>query len=67
VGENERKSLSLGSRAGTGGASSPNTYARLFNEQFAAYHGARFGVGAANGTVTLEIALKAGGFVPATK
>ncbi len=47
-----------------GGYPSPNTYARLFNERFAAYQGARFGIGASNGTVTLELALKAGGLRP---
>jgi dTDP-4-amino-4,6-dideoxygalactose transaminase len=47
-----------------GGYPSPNTYAKLFNERFAAYQGARYGIGAANGTVTLEVALKAGGLRP---
>jgi dTDP-4-amino-4,6-dideoxygalactose transaminase len=47
-----------------GGYPSPNTYASLFNERFAAFQGARHGIGAANGTVTLEVALKAGGLRP---
>jgi dTDP-4-amino-4,6-dideoxygalactose transaminase len=47
-----------------GGYPSPNTYARLFNERFAAFQGAKYGIAAANGTVTLEVALKAGGLRP---
>ncbi|HDH96890.1 MAG TPA: aminotransferase class I/II-fold pyridoxal phosphate-dependent enzyme, partial [Proteobacteria bacterium] len=44
-----------------GGFPEPNTYAREFAEKFAEYHDAKYGICAANGTVTLEIALKAGG------
>jgi dTDP-4-amino-4,6-dideoxygalactose transaminase len=47
-----------------GGFPFPNTYARRFGAEFAAAHGARYGVCAANGTVTLEIALKACGLQP---
>ncbi len=44
-----------------GGYPSPNTEARAFAERFAAFHNARYGICAANGTVTLEVALRAGG------
>jgi len=64
-GEEEKRSLLLVLQGRDwGGYPSPNTYAKLFNERFAAYHGARYGIGAANGTVTLEVALKAGGLRP---
>ncbi len=56
-----------------GGYPSPNFQARNFAREFAAYHGAKFGICAFNGTVTLEIALRAAGLktgdeviVPAT-
>ncbi|MCB1155503.1 aminotransferase class I/II-fold pyridoxal phosphate-dependent enzyme, partial [bacterium] len=42
-----------------GGYPSPNFQARRFAEEFAKYHGAKYGVCAANGTVTLEMALRA--------
>lgn len=64
-GEEEKKALLLALQGRNwGGYPSPNTYAKVFNERFAAYQGARFGIGAANGTVTLEVALKAGGLRP---
>jgi dTDP-4-amino-4,6-dideoxygalactose transaminase len=44
-----------------GGYPFPNTYAKRFAEQFAARHDARHAMCAANGTVTIEIALKAAG------
>lgn len=44
-----------------GGFPSPNRYATMFAEEFAKYHGAKYGVCAANGTVTLEVALRAAG------
>jgi L-glutamine:scyllo-inosose aminotransferase len=44
-----------------GGYPSPNTWARTFAEKFAALHDAKYGICAANGTVTLEIALRAAG------
>lgn len=44
-----------------GGYPSPNVKADLFAQKFAAYHGAKWGVCAANGTVTLVLALKAAG------
>ena len=47
-----------------GGYPSPNTYAKEFNRLFAAFQGARYGVGVSNGTVALEVALKAGGLRP---
>ncbi|CDZ79566.1 L-glutamine:2-deoxy-scyllo-inosose aminotransferase [Candidatus Rubidus massiliensis] len=44
-----------------GGFPSPNTKAQEFAKAFAEYHGAKFGICAANGTVTLELILKAAG------
>lgn len=56
-----------------GGYPSPNTQAKAFAQEFADYSGAKYGICAANGTVTLEIALRAIGIkagdeviVPAT-
>ena len=46
-----------------GGYPSPNNRASEFAARFAAAHDARYGVCAANGTVTLEMALKAGGLI----
>ncbi len=47
-----------------GGFPMPNTHARAFADAFAAHHGAKYGFCAANGTVTLEICLKAAGVRP---
>ena len=44
-----------------GGYPAPNQKAREFAEAFAAAHDAKYGICAANGTVTLEIALRAAG------
>ena len=44
-----------------GGYPAPNTQAKAFANDFAAYHGAKYGINAVNGTVTLEVALKAAG------
>ncbi len=64
-GEDEKQCLMLVLRGRNwGGYPSPNTYAKVFAERFAAFQGAKWGIGAANGTVTLEVALKAGGLRP---
>jgi dTDP-4-amino-4,6-dideoxygalactose transaminase len=64
-GEAEKQALDLVLQSRNwGGYPSPNTYARLFNERFAAFQGTRHGIGAANGTVTLEVSLRAGGLRP---
>ena len=47
-----------------GGYPFPNRAARTFADRFAAVHGARHGLCAANGTITLEIALKGCGLRP---
>lgn len=47
-----------------GGYPFPNTLAEKFGERFAAHHDAKYALCAANGTVTLEIALKAVGIRP---
>jgi len=44
-----------------GGYPFPNDLAREFGRRFAEYHGARYGVAVANGTVSLELPLKAAG------
>lgn len=44
-----------------GGYPSPNQRAREFAEGFAAAHDAKYGICAANGTVTLDLALRASG------
>jgi dTDP-4-amino-4,6-dideoxygalactose transaminase len=63
--ERERQAILdvLGSR-NWGGYPSPNHLAALFSQRFAAHHDARHALCAANGTVTLEIALKAVGIQP---
>jgi len=64
-GEEERRALLEAFEGGDwGGFPSPNTYARQFNERFAAFHDARHGITAANGTVTLEVAVRAAGLLP---
>ena len=44
-----------------GGYPCPNQLAREFANRFAEYHGARYGIAVANGTVSLELALEAAG------
>ncbi|MFN9742819.1 MAG: DegT/DnrJ/EryC1/StrS family aminotransferase, partial [Acidobacteriota bacterium] len=44
-----------------GGYPCPNDLARELGRQFAAHHGARYGVAVTNGTVSLELALQAAG------
>jgi dTDP-4-amino-4,6-dideoxygalactose transaminase len=44
-----------------GGYPSPNARAKEFNQKFAAAHDAKYGVVCANGTVSLEMCLRAGG------
>jgi dTDP-4-amino-4,6-dideoxygalactose transaminase len=58
----ERESLGLQAALASrnwGGYPCPNDKAREFARKFAEYHGARFGVAVANGTVSLELALQA--------
>src|SRR5690349_9502508 len=63
--ERERRALNgvLDSR-NWGGYPFPNEHAELFARRFADHQDARHALCAANGTVTLEIALKAAGIVP---
>lgn len=61
-GDEERAALDGVLESGNwGGFPFPNERANLFAERFAACHGARFGLAAANGTVTLKVALRAVG------
>ncbi len=47
-----------------GGYPFPNTVADSFARKFARFHGAKYGLAVANGTVAIEIALKAAGIRP---
>ncbi len=47
-----------------GGYPFPNDRARLFGQKFAEHHNALYGVAVTNGTVSLELALKAAGIGP---
>jgi len=64
-GNEERRALLqvLNSR-NWGGFPFPNKYASRFAEQFARFHDAKFGIAVANGTVAIEIALKAAAIKP---
>jgi dTDP-4-amino-4,6-dideoxygalactose transaminase len=64
-GREERQALNrvLGSR-NWGGYPFPNRHAESFARRFAQAHGARYGLAVANGTVAIEIALKAAGIGP---
>lgn len=47
-----------------GGYPFPNDEARVFGQNFATYHDSRYGIAVTNGTVSLELALKAAGIGP---
>ena len=47
-----------------GGYPFPNAKASAFARRFARYHGAKYGIAVANGTVAIEVALKAIGIKP---
>jgi len=47
-----------------GGYPFPNTHADAFARKFARFHGARYGLAVANGTIAIEVALKAAGIRP---
>lgn len=68
LGEPEHEALRrvLGSRS-WGGFPSPNTEARAFCAEFAAYTGARFAVVCTNGTVSLTLALQAARIPPGSE
>ena len=59
--EEEKQLLEVLRSQNWGGYPAPNTKAKRFAEEFAAYHGAAYGVCCANGSVTLEMALRAAG------
>ncbi|NLH50833.1 MAG: DegT/DnrJ/EryC1/StrS family aminotransferase [Myxococcales bacterium] len=60
--EREREELLKVLDSGSwGGYPSPNTKARELNEKFAKAHDAKYGVACANGTVSLEMCLRAAG------
>ena len=64
-GDEERRALTevLDGR-NWGGFPFPNTHARRFAEAFAAHHGSRHALAVTNGTIALEVALKACGLRP---
>ena len=47
-----------------GGYPFPNTHADAFARKFARFHGAKYGLAVANGTIAIEVALKAAGIRP---
>ena len=47
-----------------GGYPFPNTHADAFARRFARFHGAKYGLAVANGTIAIEVALKAAGVRP---
>jgi len=47
-----------------GGYPFPNKIADAFAQKFARYHGAKYGLAVANGTIAIEVALKAAGIKP---
>jgi dTDP-4-amino-4,6-dideoxygalactose transaminase len=47
-----------------GGFPFPNKYASSFAQKFARFHGAKYGLAVANGTIAIEIALRAIGIQP---
>jgi len=47
-----------------GGYPFPNSFASAFGRNFARFHGAKFGLAVANGTVAIEVALKVVGVQP---
>jgi dTDP-4-amino-4,6-dideoxygalactose transaminase len=47
-----------------GGYPFPNKIAHAFAQKFAKFHGAKYGLAVANGTIAIEIALKAAGIKP---
>jgi dTDP-4-amino-4,6-dideoxygalactose transaminase len=47
-----------------GGYPFPNKFAHVFAQKFARFHGAKYGLAVANGTIAIEIALKAIGLQP---
>lgn len=59
--EEEKALLEVLKSRNWGGFPSPNVRAQAFAKEFADYHGAKYGVCVANGTVSLELALKACG------
>jgi len=60
--DRERRYLMAALESGRwGGYPFPSPMAEEFGRRFAEYHGARFGIPAANGTVTLQVALRAAG------
>ncbi len=62
--EEKRALLKVLASRNWGGYPFPNTYAERFARKFARFHGAKYGLAVANGTVAIEVALKAVGTVP---
>ncbi len=60
----QRALLNVVASRNWGGYPFPNQVAGSFAEKFARFHGAKYGLAVANGTVAIEIALKAAGIRP---
>jgi dTDP-4-amino-4,6-dideoxygalactose transaminase len=64
TGQEERALLQVLRGRNWGGYPFPNAIAARFARKFANFHGAKYGLAVANGTVAIEVALKAAGIKP---
>lgn len=62
--DEERALIKVLRSANWGGYPFPNQHAAAFGKKFARFHGAKFALAVANGTIAIEIALKAAGISP---
>lgn len=62
--QEEKALLKVLRSANWGGYPFPNQRAAAFGKKFARFHGAKFGLPVANGTIAIEVALKAAGIAP---
>src|SRR5579871_3789251 len=62
--QEERALLKVLASRNWGGYPFPNTIADRFAQKFAKFHGAKYGLAVANGTVAIQVALKAAGIKP---
>lgn len=62
--QEERALQKVLASANWGGYPFPNTIADRFAQKFAKFHGAKYGLAVSNGTVAIQVALKAAGIAP---
>lgn len=62
--QEERGLLKVLASRNWGGYPFPNTIADRFARKFAKFHGAKYGIAVSNGTVAIQVALKAAGIKP---